>query len=92
MESIEAGCLAPARYARDFAAAQGRPNWGFTPADPVEDEFAWGNTCIELAQIILGNESVDSVVSGNCNIGNALQYSCHTPDLLNGLQLMYVPN
>ena len=60
----------------DWAALRPMTELEFTKAcrglaDPVEDEFAWGNTCIELAQIILGHESVESVVSGNCNIGNA---------------------
>lgn len=44
---------------------------GRGPAAPVHNEYAWGNTHIEPAQVILGNEATGIVVSGNCNIGNA---------------------
>lgn len=39
--------------------------------DPVADEFAWGDTEIELAQIIVGVEDGREIVSGNCNTANA---------------------
>ncbi len=39
-------------------------------ADPVSGEYAWGGTDIEYAQVIVGNEGGQSVVSGNCNTNN----------------------
>ena len=38
---------------------------------PVTQEYAWGNTRIVLAQVIVGPGTTEVAVSGNCNTDNA---------------------
>lgn len=39
----------------------------------------------------IGNNGAEATSGIQQDTGNALQYSCNTPDLVNGLQLLYIP-
>lgn len=41
------------------------------PIPAVSGEYAWGNTNLAQAQVIVGIEDGTEAVSGNCNIGNS---------------------
>jgi formylglycine-generating enzyme required for sulfatase activity len=43
------------------------------PAEPVSGEYAWGSTTLVQSVVILGDESGQPIVQGNCNIGNPMQ-------------------
>lgn len=40
---------------------------------PISGEYAWGSTTLVQSVVILGDESGQPIVQGNCNIGNPMQ-------------------